>query len=166
VCRVRRSQLLPPPRMAHSRDARVDRLAVELGVKESDGQDGPAVVERSPLGVNDHVRANVLALARDKIVAKLGDLADLLEVGAVGARAKDGADDGRPVLVRGRKHRSDRIVDERADEDVDVLAVERVLKELDDVVADRVRRAEALGPRQDLARGERRLLNRESAGTR
>lgn len=45
---------------------------------------------------------------------------------------------------------------------MDVFSVKGVLEELDDVVSDGVFRGEALGPGQDLSRGQRSLLDREA----
>lgn len=48
---------------------------------------------------------------------------------------------------------------------MDVPLVELVLEELDDVVPDRVLGGEPLGPREDLARRESSLLDREAEET-
>jgi hypothetical protein len=55
---------------------------------------------------------------------------------------------------------------ESGDLDMDVPLVELVLEELDDVVPDSVSGRESLGPREDLARSESSLLDREATESR
>lgn len=85
-----------------NRNARVDRLTVELVVKRRDRQASPLVVESSPLGVDDHKLARVLALLLELLDlggAKLLDGRCAVNVRAIRAGAKDGTNDCRSVLV-------------------------------------------------------------------
>ena len=125
---------------------RVDRDAVDAAIKDGERERDPLVVKRAPLGVDDHLVESVLAVLLQlvRLVPHLGQLVDRLDVGAVGARAKDATAEAVAALVRGGHQGPAGVVDEGRAADVDVLPVEGVLQQLDDVLADRVLALEAL----------------------
>jgi hypothetical protein len=104
------------------------------------------VVERSPLGVNDHrVKTSRLVLLQLlALVPHLRELVDALDVGSVRSRSEDSSAKAVTALVGGSHEGTAGVVDEGGGADVDVLAVESVLEELDDVLADSVLALEAL----------------------
>lgn len=98
---------LGPSALAYSR---INTLPVELVVKHGHRETVAPVVERSPLGVDDHVLARMLAAALELanlLLAELLDRARLVDVRAVGAGAEDRADEGRAVLVRAGEEGAD-----------------------------------------------------------
>lgn len=125
------------------------------------------VVNRTPFGVDDHVLSGVfsslLALGNSGL-SQFGDRLHSVNVGTVGTSTKDGTDKSRTGLVRSGQEGSDRVVDEGGTPDMHVLAVESVLQELDDVVADGVLASESLGPGEELSLVQGGLLDRETGG--
>ncbi|KAI3479103.1 hypothetical protein L1887_58897 [Cichorium endivia] len=147
---------MPPDHLFKDVVSGSDGLAVELVVEDGDGQRLAVVVESSPFGVDDHVCDGALG------GLELGDFGDVLEVGAVGTRAEDGADQSAVGGVGVGEEGTHGVVDERAALDLDVLAVERILQELDDVLARSVGAVEALGPVDEVAAVDGGLLDGEA----
>lgn len=134
---------------------RSDRISTDL------------VVNRTPFSVDDHVLSGIfsslLALGNSGL-SQLGDRLHPVNVGTVGSGTKDGTDKSGTGLIRSGQEGSDRVVDESGTPDVDVLAVESVLQELDDVVTDGVLASESLGPGEELSLVQGGLLDGETGG--
>lgn len=119
------------------------------------------VVERAPFGVDDHLRVHLPLVRRE-----LAELLHLDHECTVRASAEDGTAQRMALLVCGREQRADGVVDERRDLDRNLLPLQRRLQQPRHVLADRARRREALGPVDQLALIQRRLLDREREGER
>lgn len=141
--------------------------AVEFHIVRGIGQGAQCVVKRAPFGVDNHLARRLVVFARIVCVGELGDLVEFFDVGAVGTRSKDGAEEGARLAWRcvGARHeRSDGVVDERSYLDGQMQVVNLVLQEGADVLADGILNIEALGPAHQQAFVDADLVDGKGKG--
>lgn len=134
---------------------------IELDIPWCVGEDLEVVVERTPLGVDDHLTGRVIVLAGQGLL----ELGELLDVSSVGAGTKDSTEDGT-ALAGGRvgtSHQStNSVVDESGNLDGEMKLVNLGLEESTNILSDGVWDVETLGPADECTLINTQLLNGET----
>lgn len=148
-------------------DAWVHGLLVELNIVGGVRQSAQRVVERTPFGVDNHLAGGSVVLAGVFALGELGDLIELLDVGAVGAGAEDGTEQCASLAGRGvgASHEgSHGIVDQSGHPHGQAQGVDLGLEQGAHILADGVGDVEALGPAHEQPLVDAYLVHREGEG--
>ena len=91
----------------HARDTLLEHLhtgvvavGVQLVVEDGAGQHAHVVVKATPFGVDDHFTGGLVVVGALEVF-ELGDILELLDVGAIGTGSKDGSEESAGLTGRG-----------------------------------------------------------------